>query len=126
MIIGKQGYTLYNIPLHRYDEGRGGIEAGYPRDMRNWRGVPPHIDGAITWRDGEIFNIIFTINNDYAGLTYFFQAGQYWRFNDHLVITDSEVPADMDSEVPADTDSEVPADTDSEVPADTAHHWFGC
>ena len=62
MIIGKQGYILYNIPLPRYDEGRGGVEAGYPRDMRNWRGVPPHIDGAITWRDGEIFHIITTNN----------------------------------------------------------------
>ena len=50
------------FPLYRYDEGRGGIEAGYPKDMRNWRGVPPHIDGAITWRDGTIFHIISSIN----------------------------------------------------------------
>ena len=50
------------IPLYRYDEGRGAIEAGYPRDMRNWRGVPLHIDGAITWRDGTMIHIICTIN----------------------------------------------------------------
>ena len=48
--------------MYRYDEGRGGIEDGYPRDMRNWRGVPPHIDGAITWRDGRIFHIICNIS----------------------------------------------------------------
>ena len=37
----------------RYDEEVQGIEEGYPQDMRNWRGVPSHIDGAITWNDGN-------------------------------------------------------------------------
>ena len=38
--------------IYRYDEQRREIEEGYPKDMRNWRGVPSHIDGVVTWRDG--------------------------------------------------------------------------
>ena len=32
-----------------------------------------------------------------AGLTYFFKDGKYWRFNDYMVITESEVPQDSAS-----------------------------
>ena len=39
--------------FRRYDEQRKQIEAGYPKNMRNWRGVPSHIDGALTWKDGS-------------------------------------------------------------------------
>ena len=31
------------------------------------------------------------------GLTYFFKDGNYWRFNDYMVITESEVPQDSAS-----------------------------
>ena len=84
------------FPLNRYDERRGGIEAGYPRDMRNWRGVPPHIDGAITWRDGETYDLTYSVilTIFYVGITYFFKDGKYWRCDDHMVVTDSEVLVD--------------------------------
>ena len=47
---------MFPICIDMMKEG-GEIEAGYPRDMQHWRGVPAHIDGAITWRDGRISDI---------------------------------------------------------------------
>ena len=35
--------------------------------------------------------------NAVSGLTYFFKDGKYWRFNDYMVITESEVPQDSAS-----------------------------
>jgi hypothetical protein len=46
------------LSMYRYDEQRRQIEEGYPKDMRNWRGVPTHIDGALTWKDGKQLTII--------------------------------------------------------------------
>ena len=61
----------------RYDENYRMPDPGYPRNIRNWRGVPSAIDGVMTWTDG---------------LTYFFKDGKFWRFNDYLVITENELP----------------------------------
>ena len=36
----------------RYDEKNQRVEEGYPRHIKNWRGVPGHMDGVLTWRDG--------------------------------------------------------------------------
>ena len=87
----------------RYDEEVQRIEEGYPKDMRNWRGVPSHIDGAITWNNG---NKILKNSRIYLcsplGVTYFFKNDKFWRFDDHMVITDSELPME------------------------TAAHWFQC
>ena len=71
----------------RYDDTYKMPDPGYPRNIRNWRGVPAYIDGVITWRDG---------------VTYFFKDGKFWRFNDYLVITETERPGD------------------------SARVWFGC
>ena len=38
----------------RYDEYYRRLDSGYPRHIRNWRGVPSDIDGVITWTDGAI------------------------------------------------------------------------
>ena len=40
--------------LLRYDEYYRRLDSGYPRHIRNWRGVPSDIDGVITWTDGSI------------------------------------------------------------------------
>ena len=87
----------------RYDEEVQGIEEGYPQDMRNWRGVPSHIDGAITWNDGRnITQKCLNIFGFPSGVTYFFKNDKFWRFDDHMVITESELPME------------------------TAAHWFQC
>ena len=78
------------------------MDEGYPQDMRNWRGVPTHIDGAITWKDGKTkrkFNLLFVI---FSGITYFFKNGHFWRFDDYMVITATEIPLKI------------------------APHWFDC
>ena len=69
------------------------MEAGYPKNMRNWRGVPSYIDGVITWKDGTQMMFIFQwFVILLLGITYFFKEDRYWRFDDYMVITDSEIP----------------------------------
>ena len=36
----------------RYDQKKGQMDAGYPRDISKWRGVPANLDAAMTWTDG--------------------------------------------------------------------------
>ena len=86
--------------MYRYDEGRGKIQAGYPRDMQNWRVVPAHIDGAITWRDGKISALICATKLKYflPGRTNFFKEDKYWTFDDQMVITDSQDPLDTSAQ----------------------------
>ncbi|KAI4461525.1 matrix metalloproteinase [Holotrichia oblita] len=37
----------------RFNETSKTIDPGYPMDMSRWRGVPSHLDAAITWTDGK-------------------------------------------------------------------------
>ena len=86
--------------LFRYDEYCRRLDSGYPRHIRNWRGVPSDIDGVITWTDGAIHQYTesrLPMQDAISGLTYFFKDGKYWRFNDYMVITESEVPQDSAS-----------------------------
>jgi hypothetical protein len=39
----------------RYDETQKRMEDDYPRNMKNWRGVPVPLDAVITWKDGMDF-----------------------------------------------------------------------
>jgi hypothetical protein len=38
--------------FRRYDEEKKTMEDDYPRNMKNWRGVPTPLDAVITWKDG--------------------------------------------------------------------------
>jgi hypothetical protein len=40
---------------YRYDETQKRMEDDYPRNMKNWRGVPAPLDAVITWKDGMDF-----------------------------------------------------------------------
>jgi len=73
----RKTYIFAGDKYWRYDDYYKTPDEGYPRNIRNWRGVPASIDGVITWTDD---------------LTYFFKDDNYWRFNDYMVITESEVP----------------------------------
>ena len=88
-------YMISNV-IARYDDYHNREDSGYPKHIRNWRGVPDNIDGVITWTDGKLCTC-FKEGNFYLilieiGLTYFFKDGRYWRFNDYMVITERELP----------------------------------
>lgn len=51
----------------RYDFDLGSVEAGYPKRLSIWRGLPPRISEAFLWVNG---------------ITYFFDNEKYYRFND--------------------------------------------
>ena len=51
--------------LFRYDDKLARMDEDYPRDMSNWRGVPTDLDGAITWKNGEVLNPILFFFDQY-------------------------------------------------------------
>lgn len=38
----------------RYDEQLRQMDPGYPEDSALWAGLPPHLDDAMSWSDGEV------------------------------------------------------------------------
>lgn len=37
----------------RYDDHLRRMDLGYPKDSSLWKGLPPHLDDAMRWSDGE-------------------------------------------------------------------------
>ncbi|XP_048508022.1 72 kDa type IV collagenase-like isoform X1 [Athalia rosae] len=70
-------YLYRGEKFWRFNETSHTLDAGYPRNIRSWRGVPPNIDAAMTWLDGQ---------------TYFFKGKLFWKFDNHLIKTDSHYP----------------------------------
>jgi len=54
----KKTYLFSGDQYWRYDEYYRRLDSGYPRHIRNWRGVPSDIDAVITWTDGEMMQYI--------------------------------------------------------------------
>ncbi|XP_066996162.2 matrix metalloproteinase-25 [Anabrus simplex] len=79
MVWGKNGKTfLYSGERYwRYNETTGVMDPGYPHNITRWRGVPSHLDAAMTWTDG---------------LTYFFKGPLFWQFNNKLIKTEDTSP----------------------------------
>ena len=60
-------YWKFNLEKRR-------VEDFYPKAIvKNWMGVPPNLDAAVTWQNGK---------------TFFFQGSNYWRFNDQTYSVD--------------------------------------
>lgn len=38
----------------RYDERLRQMDPGYPKDGALWKGLPPGLDAAMSWSDGEV------------------------------------------------------------------------
>ncbi|XP_020290861.1 matrix metalloproteinase-14 isoform X2 [Pseudomyrmex gracilis] len=53
------------------------VRSNYPKLIKNWQGIPDHVNAAIT----------------YKGYTYFFQDNAYYRFNDRTFSVDAADPA---------------------------------
>ncbi|XP_024946353.1 matrix metalloproteinase-17 [Cephus cinctus] len=51
----KKVYLYRHNQFWRFNETSRTLDPGYPHNMRRWRGVPPNIDAAMTWIDGNIF-----------------------------------------------------------------------
>lgn len=54
--------------FYRFDPAaKPPVKSNYPKSVSNWAGVPESLDAALQYTNGY---------------TYFFKAGQYYRFND--------------------------------------------
>ncbi|XP_063791541.1 matrix metalloproteinase-25 [Pseudophryne corroboree] len=68
--IWKHNQKTYFFRRNRYwrfDEKKGRMDHGYPRDSGQWLGLPTDLDDVISWVDGD---------------TYFFKGSQFWKFQD--------------------------------------------
>uniref|UniRef100_H2ZEY6 Peptidase metallopeptidase domain-containing protein n=1 Tax=Ciona savignyi TaxID=51511 RepID=H2ZEY6_CIOSA len=62
-------YFIKGDKYWRYNPNIKAIDAGYPKPLTVWRGLPGHIDSALQWN----------------GKTYFFENGLYYRFDDNRI-----------------------------------------
>lgn len=79
MVWGKNDKTFIfsDDRYWRFNETTALMDAGYPKPMERWRGVPKDLDAAFTWTDGA---------------TYFFHGPLFWRFDNILIKTDVGFP----------------------------------
>jgi len=76
-------YFFKGSKYWKFDPSNSQPLRGYPRQVRNWEGVPSNLDDALQYSNGY---------------TYFFKDGKYWRFNDRRF----EVDFDPDTPFPRD------------------------
>ncbi|KAI4816340.1 hypothetical protein KUCAC02_008667 [Chaenocephalus aceratus] len=57
----------------RYDDHLRRMDLGYPKDSSLWKGLPPKLDDAIRWSDGQHYAFLS------EGSSYFFKGKEYWR-----------------------------------------------
>ncbi|XP_059061764.1 matrix metalloproteinase-2-like [Achroia grisella] len=62
-------YLIEYERFWRYDEAKGAMDKGYPKDMSAWRQLPYPVDAAIIWEED----------------TFFFRGPRFWRFDNELV-----------------------------------------
>lgn len=46
-------YFFKDNQFWRYDDHLRHMDMGYPKDSILWKGLPPHLDDAMRWSDGE-------------------------------------------------------------------------
>lgn len=68
-----KAYLFAGNEFWRFSDDRlfGSLEAGYPKSVSRWHGIPFHIDGVVVMPR--------------SGRTMFFKNNSYWLFNDHWV-----------------------------------------
>ncbi|XP_046622272.1 matrix metalloproteinase-14-like isoform X1 [Neodiprion virginianus] len=73
----KKVYLYRGEKFWRFNATSRMLDPGYPHNIRRWRGIPSHIDAAMTWIDGK---------------TYFFKDKLFWKFDNLLIKTDNRYP----------------------------------
>ncbi|XP_069507798.1 matrix metalloproteinase-25 [Ambystoma mexicanum] len=73
-------YFFKGSQFWRFDEQAGKMDAGYPRMVNLWIGIPPNIDDIVSWNDGD---------------TYFFKGTQYWKFINGKVESEAGFPRSL-------------------------------
>ncbi|XP_046744993.1 matrix metalloproteinase-2-like isoform X1 [Diprion similis] len=73
----KKVYLYRGERFWRFNATSRTLDPGYPHNIRRWRGIPSHIDAAMTWIDGK---------------TYFFKDKLVWKFDNLLIKTDDRYP----------------------------------
>lgn len=72
-------YIFAGDSFWKYDDQGNRMDAGYPKSISRWHGIPFHIDGVLTLpRISTLFDVS-------GGQTVFFKSNSYWLFNDHWV-----------------------------------------
>lgn len=72
-------YIFAGDSFWKYDDQGNRMDAGYPKSISRWHGIPFHIDGVLT------LPTISTLFDVSGGQTVFFKSNSYWLFNDHWV-----------------------------------------
>jgi len=72
-------YFFKGTKYWKFDpEAQPPVDDSYPREIRNWEGIPNFIDAALQYSNGKV---------------YFFKKGQYYRWNDDTFSLDEANPA---------------------------------
>lgn len=74
---GRNGKTYFFKGDKYWRYYRGSIDAGYPRSIRVWGGVPANCNSVMKWRNGK---------------TYFFKGSQYYRLDDWKIAVEANYP----------------------------------
>ncbi|PIK62126.1 hypothetical protein BSL78_00946 [Apostichopus japonicus] len=70
-------YFIKGNQYYRYNRYSEAVDAGYPRPLSVWRGLPASVESAMQWSNSR---------------TYFFSGEEYYRFNDRSFRVDTSYP----------------------------------
>lgn len=70
-------YFVKGNQYWRYNERRRAMDAGYPRSLSVWKGIPANLDGVMKWKNGK---------------TYFFKGKQYYKLDDYSIAAEASYP----------------------------------
>lgn len=56
-------YFFKDNSYWRYDDHLRHMDLGYPKDSTLWKGLPPNLDDAMRWSDGEFLFLTNSVGN---------------------------------------------------------------
>ncbi|KAK3726615.1 hypothetical protein QZH41_010980 [Actinostola sp. cb2023] len=70
-------YFIKGNKYWRYNERYRHVDAGYPKDLSVWKGIPKNIDAVMKWKNGK---------------TYFFKGNAYYKLDDYSITIEANYP----------------------------------